>query len=286
MGSKPSLPSLFFSILIIFVFSFKDLQAKDSHKSDDFFGNSKFSKSLLVRGSELINPGEFYVIQRAKNKNPMYSSFFMAENQKKDFKTNKDSKRLKWLGLGAFWWAAFFDHYQDAISDRGGKKEYIFGADDQWLYLPALKRVKKISSNNKSGPFMGSEFAFEDLSSQEVEKYTYKYLGDDVLDGINCFMLERDPVDPKSGYTVQIVWIDKEDYKPLKVDYYDRKSSLLKTLTFSNYKQYLDKYWRASEMNMVNHQTGKSTQLIWSDYKFATGLTERDFDKNSLKRAR
>ena len=160
------------------------------------------------------------------------------------------------------------------------------GADDQWLYLPALKRVKKISSNNKSGPFMGSEFAFEDLSSQEVEKYTYKYLGDDVLDGINCFMLERDPVDPKSGYTVQIVWIDKEDYKPLKVDYYDRKSSLLKTLKFSNYKQYLDKYWRASEMNMVNHQTGKSTQLIWSDYKFATGLTERDFDKNSLKRAR
>ena len=160
------------------------------------------------------------------------------------------------------------------------------GPDDQWLYLPALKRVKKISSNNKAGPFMGSEFAFEDLSSQEVEKYTYKYLGDDVLDGINCFMLERDPVDPKSGYTVQIVWIDKEDYKPLKVDYYDRKSSLLKTLTFSNYKQYLDKYWRASEMNMVNHQTGKSTQLIWSDYKFATGLTERDFDKNSLKRAR
>ena len=160
------------------------------------------------------------------------------------------------------------------------------GADDQWLYLPALKSVKKISSNNKSGPFMGSEFAFEDLSSQEVEKYTYKYLGDDVLDGINCFMLERDPVDPKSGYTVQIVWIDKEDYKPLKVDYYDRKSSLLKTLTFSNYKQYLDKYWRASEMNMVNHQTGKSTQLIWSDYKFATVLTERDFDKNSLKRAR
>ena len=160
------------------------------------------------------------------------------------------------------------------------------GADDQWLYLPALKRVKKISSNNKSGPFMGSEFAFEDLSSQEVEKYTYKYLGDDVLDGVNCFMLERDPVDPKSGYTVQIVWIDKKDYKPLKVDYYDRKSSLLKTLTFSNYKQYLDKYWRASEMNMVNHQTGKSTQLIWSDYKFATGLTERDFDKNSLKRAR
>ena len=160
------------------------------------------------------------------------------------------------------------------------------GADDQWLYLPALKRVKKISSNNKSGPFMGSEFAFEDLSSQEVEKYTYRYVGDDILDGINCFMLERDPVDPKSGYTVQIVWIDKEEYIPRKIDFYDRKSSLLKTLTFSNYKQYLDKYWRASEMNMINHQTGKSTRLEWREFKFATGLTDRDFDKNSLKRAR
>ena len=160
------------------------------------------------------------------------------------------------------------------------------GADDQWLYLPALKRVKKISSNNKSGPFMGSEFAFEDLSSQEVEKYTYRYVGDDILDGISCFMLERDPVDPKSGYTVQIVWIDKEEYIPRKIDFYDRKSSLLKTLTFSNYKQYLDKYWRASEMNMINHQTGKSTRLEWREFKFATGLTARDFDKNSLKRAR
>ena len=147
MGSKPSLPSLFFSILIIFVFSFKDLQAKDSHKSDDFFGNSKFSKSLLVRGSELINPGEFYVIQRAKNKNPMYSSFFMAENQSRDFKTKKDSKRLKWLGLGAFWWAAFFDHYQDAIGDRGGKKEYIFGAGtDQWHLAKNLAHLGYLTS--------------------------------------------------------------------------------------------------------------------------------------------
>jgi len=53
------------------------------------------------------------------------------------------------------------------------------GPDDQWLYLPALKRVKRISSRNKSGPFMGSEFAYEDLSSQEIEKYTYKYLRDE-----------------------------------------------------------------------------------------------------------
>jgi len=195
------------------------------------------------------------------------------------------SKTLEVIGDGDKT-LSIFDKPRDVKGTAFLSFSHKEGPDDQWLYLPALKRVKKISSNNKSGPFMGSEFAFEDLSSQEVEKYTYKYLGDDVLDGMNCFMIERDPVDPKSGYTVQIVWIDKEEYRPLKIDFYDRKSSLLKTLTFSNYKQYLNKYWRASEMFMVNHQTGKSTRLEWRDFKFATGLTNRDFDKNSLKRAR
>ena len=160
------------------------------------------------------------------------------------------------------------------------------GPDDQWLYLPALKRVKRISSNNKSGPFMGSEFAYEDLSSQEVEKYTYKYLRDDVLDGQDMFVIERYPVDPKSGYTRQVVWMDKAEYRPQKIDFYDRKNALLKTLTFSDYQQYLGQYWRADKMYVVNHQTGKSTLLTWANYEFRTGLTDRDFDKNALKRAR
>src|SRR5210317_1773466 len=72
------------------------------------------------------------------------------------------------------------------------------GPDDQWLYLPALKRVKRISSRNKSGPFMGSEFAYEDLSSQEVEKYKYKYIKDEKVNGVDCFLIERYPVDKDS----------------------------------------------------------------------------------------
>ncbi len=161
------------------------------------------------------------------------------------------------------------------------------GDDDQWLYLPALKRVKRISSSNKSGSFMGSEFAFEDLASQEVEKYTYKWIRDEVLDGRDCFVIERYPVDEKnSGYTRQVVWVDKQEYREWKVEFYDRKNSVLKTLTVSGYTQFLDTYWRPAEMNMVNHQSGKSTQLLLSDYQFRTGLTESDFTQNSLKRAR
>jgi len=160
------------------------------------------------------------------------------------------------------------------------------GPDDQWLYLPALKRVKRIASDNKSGPFMGSEFAYEDIASQEIEKYTYRHLRDEVYDGMEVFVLERYPVDEKSGYTRQIVWLDKEHYKERKVEFYDRKDTLLKTLVLTEFNQYLDRYWRAHNMYMENHQTGKSTRLLQGNFQFRTGLTDRDFDKNSLKRAR
>ncbi len=159
--------------------------------------------------------------------------------------------------------------------------------DDQWLYLPALKRVKRISSRNKSGSFMGSEFAYEDIASQEIEKYTYKWLRDEKYNNRDCFVLARFPVDKKnSGYTRQETWLDKDEYRVWKVDYYDRKNSLLKTLTISDYQQYMGQYWRAGTMAIVNHQNGKTTTLNWTNYKFRTGLKDRDFNKNSLKRAR
>lgn len=158
-------------------------------------------------------------------------------------------------------------------------------ADDQWLYLPALKRVKRISSKNKSGPFMGSEFAYEDISSQEVDKYKYKWLRDEKLNSHDTFVLERKPMYKHSGYSRQIVWMDKTLYQPWKVEFYDRKNELLKTLTYQDYNQYLNKYYRPTKMFMINHITKKSTTLTWNNYKFNNGFTERDFDRNSLKRA-
>ena len=156
------------------------------------------------------------------------------------------------------------------------------GADDQWLFLPSIKRVKRISSNNKSGPFVGSEFAYEDLSSIEVEKYAYKFIEEkgDIL------VVEQDPVDPKSGYTRRLVSYNKnKGYRIEKVEFYDRKNSLLKTLVYTDYKLYKNKYWRANTFNMVNHQTNKETLLKFSDYNFDVKLTEEDFTQNALIRA-
>ncbi|WP_348672447.1 outer membrane lipoprotein-sorting protein [uncultured Abyssibacter sp.] len=160
------------------------------------------------------------------------------------------------------------------------------GDDDQWLYLPALKRVKRIASSNKSGPFMGSEFAYEDLSSQEVEKYTYNFLREEELDGEKVFVIERFPTDENSGYTKQVAWLDQAEYRVRKIEFYDRKNSHLKTLTMHEFDEYLDEYWRPGRMEMVNHQTGKSTTLTFANYAFQEGLDDRDFDQSALKRAR
>jgi len=179
-----------------------------------------------------------------------------------------------------------FDNPRDIKGTAFLSHTHSLTPDDQWLYLPALKRVKRISSSNKSGPFVGSEYAYEDLASQEVEKYTYKWLRDEVVDGRDQFVIERFPQYEHSGYTRQIVWLDKEMYQPTKLEFFDRKNALLKTLLFLDYNQYLDQYWRPGRMEMTNHQTGKSTTLYWNDYKFKNGLTDRNFDKNTLKRAR
>lgn len=162
----------------------------------------------------------------------------------------------------------------------------ILEPDDQWLYLPALKRVKKISSKNKSGPFVGSEFSYEDLSAQELKKYTYKWLKDEACGDLQCAVLEQTPAYENSGYTKMIVWYDLAEYRQQKIDYYDRKGALLKTLEFSEFKQYLNQYWRPHNMYMVNHQTGKKTRLVYSDYEFRTGLKDSDLTKRKLSKVR
>lgn len=155
--------------------------------------------------------------------------------------------------------------------------------DDQWLFLPATNRVKRLNSQNKSGPFLGSEFAYEDLSSPVVDKYGYNYLRKEKCGTLDCHVIERTPKYAYSGYTRQIVWIDAGELRTMKIEYYDRKNSLLKTLVNEDFKKYAGKYWRAGKSTMTNGQTGKSTILTVSDIKFGTGLKESDFDPSSLE---
>lgn len=160
------------------------------------------------------------------------------------------------------------------------------GNDDQWLFIPALKRVKRISSGNRAGPFMGSEFAYEDIGSDEIPRYTYQRLEDKPCAELStCYVLKRIPVDEKSGYSRQIVYADKSHLRIHKIDYYDRKQSHLKTLQRIDYAQY-DRFWRAEKWIMTNHQNGKSTQINWFDRELGSGLNASQFSSAALSRIR
>ena len=162
----------------------------------------------------------------------------------------------------------------------------ILDPDDQWLFLPALKRVKRISSSNKSGPFVGSEFAFEDFTSLELNKFEYNFLRTEACGELSCDVVERFPRYENSGYTRQIAYIDQTDYQIRKVEFYDRRGDLLKILELKEYRQYDNGVWRAHLLSMSNVQTNKSTDLIYGDYEFGVGLADNDFVKGRLSRLR
>lgn len=160
------------------------------------------------------------------------------------------------------------------------------GDDDQWLYLPTVRRVKRISSSNKSSSFMGSEFSYEDLGSQEIEKYNYRWLKDINLDGGKGWLLERIPK-TKSGYSKMVMKVSQKYMNPVNVEYFDRKAELLKVADFSKFTSFKaggKTMWRSNKIHMKNVQTKKESIFEWKDRKLGVKHKKRDFNKSSLKR--
>ena len=159
--------------------------------------------------------------------------------------------------------------------------EHIDKDDDQWLYLPALKRVKRIASKNKSGAFMGSEFSYEDLSAFNVKKYNYEEGEAKVTNSL--YIIVSTPTSKYSGYTKLISFIDSKTFLVQKIEYYDRKKELLKVAVFKDYQNF-GNVIRIGQITMSNVQNDKTTVLVWSNQKVKTGLRAKDFHKRYLKK--
>ena len=155
--------------------------------------------------------------------------------------------------------------------------------DKQWLYLPSLKRVKKIYGSNRSSSFMGSEFTYEDLASgQEVKKYNYKFLSK--IEGKSWTIERRSK--GKSYYTKAIVTYSIDYMNPIEIKYYDKRNKVQKVSTFSNWKKYKvgqKEFWYAHQVEMNNIQTNRRSLLIWDNKKFVSSLKGKDFRKSSLR---
>ena len=174
--------------------------------------------------------------------------------------------------------------YPNDLKDTKLLSFEVIGKDDkQWLYLPSLKRVKRISSRNKSGSFMASEFSYEDISSQNYKNYSYSVEATEVTqDGVVYYIIARIPIDANSGYSKQIIWIDKEKLLPRFGEYYDKQEKLLKKIRFSEYKK-IDGIQRIVEINIENVQNKKSSSLHWDEDVINANIKKSDLSKRALK---
>ncbi len=131
---------------------------------------------------------------------------------------------------------------------------------------------------------MGSEFAYEDISNNTLDRFSYKLIGVEEYNSKPCYIVERIPTYKNSGYTKIKTWYDKESYIVRRAEYTDRKKSLLKVMTFEGWKQYPNGTWRAEKFRMENLQTHKVSSLIFKDRKMGIGLKVRQFNQRNLQR--
>ena len=160
--------------------------------------------------------------------------------------------------------------------------------DDQWLYLPALKKVRRISSSDRGDYFMGTDFTFEDIkTTPELGDYNWTLIGSDKVDGFDVWVVDAEPktaqLKKDLGYSKVRYAVRKDVNMYIKVDFWDRKGRELKHLVSTGIKQ-VDGIWTATSGLMTNVQTNHKTELILSDHQYNTGLSDRLFTERMIKR--
>ena len=162
-------------------------------------------------------------------------------------------------------------------------KDHAGDDSNQWLYLPALDRVRRISSSRKGGRFVGSDFQYEDLTDREVNMDNHRILGEGKAGGIKCTLLESIPVKKTNSiYSKRISCIHPKIFVPLRIDYYGRKKEQpIKQLKAKKIKK-IQGYWTIFDSTMYNLKTGHSTKLKTTDIKYDQGIPDTLFSQRGL----
>ena len=157
--------------------------------------------------------------------------------------------------------------------------------DDQWLFLPAMKRKKRISGGARSSSFMGSEFSYEDLGSQDIEKFNFKFIADELLKGGKAWRVERKSK-KRSGYSKQVMVVHQEYLSPTIIEYYDRRGGLLKAAEFTDWKPLRvgeKTFWKAGNVHVKNVQTKKESIFKWSKRELGKAVDDSLFSPGALR---
>ncbi|MCF7929073.1 MAG: outer membrane lipoprotein-sorting protein [Spirochaetales bacterium] len=158
--------------------------------------------------------------------------------------------------------------------------------DDQWIYLPALGRVRRIAASEGDSSFMGTDFTYDDMQSRDVEESTYTLLREERAQGRDCYVVESVPKESSdSQYSRQVAWVAKEIWVPVRVDFYDKQGELFKRMTVSRIER-VQGFWTPINTTMKNLQTGHSTKLDIQRLEYNEELQDGLFTVNFLKTGR
>lgn len=155
--------------------------------------------------------------------------------------------------------------------------------DDQWIYLPALRRTRRISSDSKSDYFMGSDFTYDDLGDRHVNEDSHKLLREETINGKACYVVESTPKEDDYMYSKTISWVMKDNFLGIKREFYDEKGKLLKTLSINNYDK-IDGFWTILGTEMHNVQRNHKTIMKFENVEYNKGIPNSKFTERSMTR--
>lgn len=156
--------------------------------------------------------------------------------------------------------------------------------DDQFLYLPALRRVRRIVANQKDSQFVNTDYTYEDMQKRKVDKDTHTILGSEEVEGYDCWVLESVPKDPESSqYGKVISWIIKDIYIPVKTEYYEKKRGRLEKTHLAKEIQKIDGIYSVMESEMKSFKRQHRTLMKTDSIKYNTNIPDRIFTRRYLE---
>ena len=156
--------------------------------------------------------------------------------------------------------------------------------DDKWLYLPAMKKVRRISgSSARKENFMGSDFTYDDMGGRSVDEDEHRLIREESLDGSLCWVVESIPLEEDAAYSRTVSWIRQDALIPVKVEFYDRMGELLKTLVASEISRDAG-YWTSRKLEMTNHKRKHRTRILIKEIQYDIAMNESLFTVPSLER--
>jgi hypothetical protein len=181
-----------------------------------------------------------------------------------------------------------FDLPADVRGTRFLQIQHAERDDDMWIYLPALKRSRRLVSNNKRDSFVGSDFSYADILPLKPEMFRHVLLRTEVLNSQDCHVIESIPKNENLkndlGYSKRISWIRKDNFVEAKVDYYDLNGQLFRTQNTDKHKQVESEpaRWLALKREMVNYQTGHKTVIAIDSVDTRGAIPARAFTVEAL----